>query len=331
MTLRTRAFAAAPLLLLLMAACSPASVAPSAGPETSSSASSSPLGSASAEPTPFATTAGDAQAQVLQLGRRIGPFDIVEAFGSLWVTAHHTNQVIRIDPTSLEVVARIATGPGPGWFAVTDDAIWVTNKNGSGMSRIDPETNELVTSVGSGSPCGAPMVAAGSVWYLGCDTQLLVRIDPVANKVIAQINSLPYSEPFHAGDQLISATVDGLARLDPATNTFAAMGGCCGLPFGYDGTTVWLNGDNELTRVDPTSGDVVATVHLGSGATSITFADGSAWITFMSRHQVIQVDLATSDQTGEIDLGLAPITVYAAFEALWVTDYDAGNLWKVTP
>jgi streptogramin lyase len=331
MTRRSRLVAAAPLLILL-AACAPASVAPSTGPETSASASSSPTESnASAEPTPFATTAGEAQALVLSLGRRTGPFDIEEAFGSLWVTGHHTNEVLRIDPATLQVVAHIESGAGPGWFAVTDDAIWVTNKNGAGMSRIDPETNEMVTSVGAGSPCGAPTFAAGSLWYLGCDTQLLVRIDPVANSVVAQIPSLPYSEPFNAGNQLISATVDGLARLDPATNTFSAMDGCCGLPFGYDGTTVWLSSTNDLTRVDPTSGQVVATLHLGSGATSVTFADGSAWVTFMSRHRVIQVDLATNEQIGELDIGLAPITVYAAFDALWVTDYDAGNLWKVTP
>ena len=37
-------------------------------------------------------------------------------------------------------VARIRSGPGPGWFAVTDDAIWVTNQNAVGLSRIDPET-----------------------------------------------------------------------------------------------------------------------------------------------------------------------------------------------
>ena len=330
MTRRSRLVAAAPLLLL-MAACSPSSVAPSSSETAASAAASAVESAASAEPTPIATTAGDAQALVLQLGRRIGPFDIREAFGSLWVTAHHSDEVIRIDPVSLEVLARIASGPGPGWFAVSGDAVWVTNKNGAGMSRIDPDTNEMTTSVGSGSPCGAPTVAARSIWYLGCDTQLLVRIDPATNKVVAQIPSLPYSEPFAAGDQLISATVDGLARLDPATNTFSAMGGCCGLPFGYDGSTVWLNGTNDLTRVDPTSGEVVATIHLGSGATSVTFADGSAWITFMSRHRVIQVDLATNEQIGELDIGLAPITVYAAFDALWVTDYDAGNLWKVTP
>ena len=228
-------------------------------------------------------------------------------------------------------MARIQSGAGPGWFAVTDDAIWVTNKNGPGMSRIDPEKNEYVTSVGGGSPCGAPTAAAGSVWYLGCDTQLIVRIDPTTNKVVAQIPASAYSEPFKAGDQLISATIDGLARLDPATNSFAAMGGCCGLPFGYDGTTAWLNGVNDLTRVDPTSGQVVATLHSGAGATSVTFVDGSAWVTFMSRHRVIQFDLATNEQIGEIDIGLAPITVYAAFDAIWVTDYDAGNLWRLTP
>jgi streptogramin lyase len=326
----SNAFAVA-LLLASLTACAASSASPSTGAATSASAANSPIGSAATpEPTPRATTAGDAQALVINLGRRTGPFDIREAFGSLWVTGHHTDDVIRVDPTTLKIVARIKSGPGPGWFAVTDDAMWVSNKNGAGMSRIDPATNEYVTSVGSGSPCGAPTAAAGSIWYQGCDTQLIVRIDPATNKVVAQIPASAYSEPLKAGDQLISATVDGLARLDPATNTFAVMDGCCGLPFGYDGTTVWLNGTNDLTRVDPASGAVVASLHLGSGATSITFVAGDAWVTYMSRHKLIEVDLATNAAIRTIDIGLSPITVFSAFDALWVTDYDAGNLWKLT-
>ena len=327
----SRVFAAAPMLVLLAACSAPSSVAPSDVPRASASAVSSPAGSVAAEATPFATTAGDAQALVLNLGRRTGPFDIVEAFGSLWVTGHHTDEVFRIDPVSLEIVARIRSGPGPGWFAVTDDAIWVTNKNGAGMSRIDPETNELATSLGTGSPCGAPATGAGSVWFLGCDTQVIERIDPATNKVVASIQASGYSEPLRVGDQLFSSTADALARLDPSTNSFTMVGGCCGLPFGYDGTTIWLNGQNDLTRVDPSSGQVVATLHLGSGATSIAFVAGHAWVTYMSRHKLVEIDLASNEQIGTIDIGLSPIAVYSAFDALWVTDYDAGNLWKVTP
>jgi DNA-binding beta-propeller fold protein YncE len=322
---------AAPLIMLLTA-CTPSSVAPSGSPQTSASAKSSPVASAaSQEPTPLATTIGDAQALVISLGRRSGPFDIKQGFGSLWVTGHHTDEVIRIDPATLKIVARIKSGPGPGWLAITEDAVWVTNKNGSGVSRIDPSTNALVTSVGSGSPCGPDAAAFGSVWFLGCDTQVIQRVDPATNKVGDSFPATGYSEPLLAGDELAVANADGLARLDPTTGTITAIGGCCGLPFGYDGTTVWLNGTNDLTRVDPASGKVVAAIHLGSGATSITFVGDDAWVTFMSRHELIEIDLTTNKAIRTIDIGLSPITVYSAFDALWVTDYDAGNLWELTP
>ena len=320
------------LLVALQAACTASSVTPSGSPGASSTATGSPSGSqATPEPTPYATSAGDMAAMVIDLGRRTGPFDIREAFGSLWVTGHHTNEVIRIDPVSLKIVARITSGPGPGWFAVTDDAIWVTNKNGSGISRIDPQTNELVTSVGTGSPCGPPAVAAGSVWIVGCDTQVIERIDPATNTVVDSIPAAGYSEPILAGDQLFATNADALARLDPTTMGFVVVGGCCGLPFGYDGSTIWLNGLNELTRVDPVSGEVAATLHNGSGATSIAFLAGHAWVTYMSRHQLAEIDLATNQVIGTTDVGISPITVFFAFGALWVTDYDAGNLWKLTP
>ncbi len=268
---------------------------------------------------------------VIDLGRRTGPIDIVGAFGSLWVAAHHSDEVLRIDPVSLRITARIKAGSGPGWFAVTDDALWITNKNGAGVSRIDPQTNELVASVGIGSPCGPPAAGLGSVWILGCDTQVIERIDPATNTVVDSISAVGYSEPLLADKQLFASNADALARIDPTTGSFVVVGGCCGLPFGYDGTTIWLNGLNDLTRVDPVTGDVMATLHTGSGATSITFVAGHAWVTNMSRHQLVEIDLATTQVIGTIDIGLSPIAVYSAFDALWVTDYDAGNLWKLTP
>ena len=191
--------------------------------------------------------------------------------------------------------------------------------------------NAMVTSVGTGSPCGADAAAFGSVWFLGCDTQVIQRVDPATNKVGDSFSATDYSEPLLAGNELVVANPDGLARLDPTTGTITPVGGCCGLPFGYAGTTVWLNGTNDLTRVDPVSGDVVASLHLGSGATSITFVAGDAWVTYMSRHKLIEIDLATNATIRTIDIGLSPITVFSAFDALWVTDYDAGNLWKLTP
>lgn len=112
---------------------------------------------------------------------------VVAAFGSIWATGGSAG-VIRVDPVSHKVLARIATS-GAGWTAASTDAVWVTSP--TGLTRIDPKTNSVVTTVPlAGAPyLGDPDVVNGRVWVPQIRKNSIAIVDPSSNEVTQTIKA----------------------------------------------------------------------------------------------------------------------------------------------
>lgn len=132
-----------------------------------------------------------------------------------------------------------------------------------------------------------------------------------------------------AGGNLISVGPAGLARLDPVTEGFTEIGGCCGDLIGSDGQAVWLENDNVVTRVDPSDGVVVATFPFASVG-GIAFGGGRAWLTVFIVG-VVEIDLATNEVVRTIPVLPAPSVPLESEGVLWVTDVDNSYLWRIEP
>lgn len=276
--------------------------------------------------------AGDLQALIIDLGAGSAPMDAAYAFGSIWVANHHSDDVVRLDPSTGEQVARIDIGKhsGPGWFAVTDDAVWVTRQNSQGMARIDPVTNRVVAEqIGDLAPCDAPASAMGAVWYDACDDGLMVRIDP-SSDAVTTIAADGISSPLAIGDVLYASGADGMVRLDPASETWASVGGCCGFVVGYSDGEVWLASDDALRRVELASGKVVGTVDLGS-VTSVAVVDGIAWGAVYGQAHLKEIDLATNEVADRGPLHAYLLKILPVDNALWITDFGSSLVWRITP
>lgn len=318
------------LLLLLAAACcvacSPsASSSPSVPIETSSEVPNTP------QPTPVATTAGDHPALIADLGIDAAPIDVVVAFGSVWVANHHSDDVVRIDPATGLEQARIAftDGTGPAWLAVADDGVWVTRQNHEGAARIDPETNELdPNQAGSLPPCGPPAIALEAVWYFACDTGQMVRID-LATGDASQIDAEDLSNPIAVDEALYAVGPEGVVRLADDGETWTLVGGCCGIPFGYAGGTIWLIDQDQVVRVDPTTGQAVTIPLAATG----TMGAGSEVAWFTPREGVSgplqQVRIADNAILEPLQTSQSPTVVRVDGTTLWVTDFSASDLWRV--
>lgn len=107
---------------------------------------------------------------------------VVGAFGSVWATG--ADGVVRVDPATNDVVARIAL-PLAGWTAAGEGAVWVTTP--SGLSRIDPGTNTVSATVAIPGNLGDPAVVAGKVWVPRVRAGRIAIVDPVANAVAGTI------------------------------------------------------------------------------------------------------------------------------------------------
>lgn len=268
----------------------------------------------------------------LELGADAAPIALIDAFGSIWVADIHANDVRRFDASTMRELARIPVA-GPAWFAVADEALWVTDQTGAGLTRIDPVANRIAAHVGDVAPCGAPVVAFDSIWQAACDADVVLRIDPSRDVVVDTIPARGHDFLVAAGGRLISIGPQGLANLDPATRTYAAIPGLAGVNVAdfltSDGTTIWAKGSSGIDRIDPATGRIVASIP-DPAAQAISFAGDHGWLT-VTGEGVREIDLATNEVRRTIPVSPAPLFPLEAAGALWVTDFESSALWRIEP
>jgi class 3 adenylate cyclase/streptogramin lyase/predicted Ser/Thr protein kinase len=83
----------------------------------------------------------------LPIGR--DPADVAVGHGSVWVADRARNTVLRVDPRTLRILARVSVGRGPAVIAVGPGVVWTANAEDRTLSRINPARNEVM---------GAPLV-----------------------------------------------------------------------------------------------------------------------------------------------------------------------------
>ena len=135
------------------------------------------------------------------------PTDVIVGEGSIWAPAHigraqehepidAAGQVLRINPVTNEIIARVDVGPRPYYLAVGFGAVWTGNATGGSVSRIDAATNEATTIWIAEDGAFDIEVIGDSVWVnVGpqwdrtCDpmTSFFVRIDPLTNSLRERI------------------------------------------------------------------------------------------------------------------------------------------------
>jgi YVTN family beta-propeller protein len=253
------------------------------------------------------------------------PVDIAVGAGAVWVlVSGHTDaglrggsaRVARIDPRLNNVLEEIPLGIGPRGFgstaslAAAGEAVWVANPEPNlPVSRIDAATNEKTAtfSVGgtsrgfnSGTAGGVPggsgiAVGEGAVW-VGTDLGV-IRISTSSNSASEKIPlgvAVPTALAVGEGSVWVAAGpgfrccppkavgTGTLTRIDPTTNTVDATIDVGGEPIGVavgEGS-IWIAdaGTRSILRVDPEKTRVVARIRVGARPRGIAFGDGFVWV-----------------------------------------------------
>jgi outer membrane protein assembly factor BamB len=153
----------------------------------------------------------------------------VNGFGSVWVSESQNGQVLRVDPRTRRVLARIDVG-AEATLAVGQGSVWAASRQsgtfGRPLLRIDPRTNRIVARIPRRSPSGAPFpgggfvtVAGGRVWVLSGTGALIV--DPATNRVVREIQfggSFQVVDALQRGGDLwIVRANDSITRFDART------------------------------------------------------------------------------------------------------------------
>lgn len=223
-----------------------------------------------------------------------GPLWVGQGFGSLWAGNRHKGSAIhRLDAHTLQETARISLGADEhaSFVFVAEDSVWafVWKRNEPYLYRSDPEKNQLVAKIPVADLkfIGGITVGAGSLWAIRVDGMLL-RLD------LRSMKSTP-----------------GL-RIAPINHS----GFFSGIAFGEG--ALWITEGLEkatLTKVDPNTNQVVATIPVGRLAQSPVVGGGFVWVaadgTNSSTRYVWKIDPRTNQVVGRIFHSQGPSGLFA--------------------
>jgi branched-chain amino acid transport system substrate-binding protein len=217
------------------------------------------------------------------------------------------NSVALLDPANDRVVRRISAGDHPTSIAVGEDALWVLNGDDQTISRID-ESSGAVKTFGIGGTPNELAAGAGAVWVaVGGETEL-VRLDPV------------------------TGIVDDRIPLSRASSTQTGGGvTSAGTAIAVSDRAVWaVNNDGAVSRIDPETNRVVATIPTG-GANTVAVDGRTVWVV-NDDSTISPIDEATNSVGRRIAVPSNSLTAAAVGAgSLWLTDPIDGMVWRVEP
>ena len=292
---------------------------------------------------------------------KYAPGSLTVASGSVWVVAHRSNTVFRIDPSNNAVAASIpfdqVEGIGPA--SADPHGVWVLATDQQ-AHRIDPATNTVVQSVSVPDhdlDHDLAMVDTPSGLWLGVSapSPAVVQVDPASGKIMRTVATGPsdHALAIAAGSLWVLSLADGNGRVDGSSTRFqridpvtgaviaeiALPGVPAGLAGGDDGVYVAMH-DYSVARIDPATNCVVAVAFLGHTADAqaapfsdpITISDqaGTLYLGF-DRGAVAVTDAHTLAVRNALRVDTQDYQgdVVAAFGSLWLAGFSTDTLYRL--
>ncbi len=198
------------------------------------------------------------------------PAQILSAYGSVWIADSVAGDVVRVDPETRRVLARIPVGTGVDLvMEPVEGELWVRSDDATELERIDPATDRIVGRVPLRTPAGEPFGARsvlsspGGVWAI--DLEGALQLDPRTGRGLRVVGARTAETDvrgFALGEDVLwSLRTDGrIQRYDAGTGEqlgdFASgLEGADGI-FGY-GPDVMAGIGNTFARLDGSTGRVL--------------------------------------------------------------------------
>lgn len=248
-------------------------------------------------------------------------------------------EVLRLDPSSLEVQARAHID---GWIvdlAATSDAIWVCDRRNGVVLRLDPTSLATTGTVKLGGHPDRLLVASGALWVTDRSEGKIHTVDlsslkPVGKPIrdlenpftMLQVADLIWVVDSHTRKVV---SVDPLKRA-PVGKPIAIAEWAGAMAYGDNSIWVFTGSDlAAVQRLDPVDRVVTATIPLGSDAVArgtdetqnMVFAGGAIWVGSYNDGRLVKVDPSTNRPGSESVGAVLGVTDMAASErGVWVAD-----------
>lgn len=167
--------------------------------------------------------------------------------GSVWALDEMRGVLLRIDPRTNGVAARIDVAVGARSAAFGFDSVWVLSPRANSVLRVDPRLNRVVATIPAGPAPGSLAAGEQAVWALNHGDGTVTRVDPMLNAPTATIE--------------VTAPGSG--------SSIDAGGG-----------RVWVRGtDPLLSVIDPRLNRVTARYGPADQGGAVRVAGGAVWVT----------------------------------------------------
>ena len=264
-------------------------------------------------------------------------------FGSLWVSVPKLNQIVRINPASNKVAARIQSGDEPCYgIGVGATRLWTLNCKSQTLTRIDPWKGKVDLTVPVNvAPDGEGSIAvtSNSVWFVGNEdghSSTLVQMD-TRGKVKSRIKVGADSAVVTAAFGSIWVTSSGEAkiyRVNPVSRKVIATIGVAATPrftaAGEGSLWVLSQSDGSVARIDPVRNKVVATIQAqvpGAGG-DIACGGGLVWVAAAGT-PLTRIDPKRNRVIDQYGNYKGADAIRFGFGSAWVSDHAKGDLWRI--
>jgi DNA-binding SARP family transcriptional activator/streptogramin lyase len=132
--------------------------------------------------------------------RGFGLYGITRDAGSIWVASVEANEVIRVNPGTGAVEARIHV-PKPWWLAKGDGGLWVSSDS-DGVLRIDPALNSIAAIAPVPEPVDEVVVGGGFAWATNMKQGTVSKVDSTGHIVATYRTGRGAHEPSFSADKL---------------------------------------------------------------------------------------------------------------------------------
>jgi branched-chain amino acid transport system substrate-binding protein len=209
-------------------------------------------------------------------------------------------------------------GTSPTNVIVGEDAVWVLNADDQTVSRVDPDTRRITKTFSTGQTPTDIAAGEGAVW--------------VGNAAVERGQTLGYTASISKIDPQ-SAVVTRTIRLSEPTSQLPPNDVLPGVSqFALGAGSLWaINPDFTVARIDPTSGDVAATVPVRAGA-AIAAEKDDIWVVGDDFRSVMRINPQTNKPGQRVEVGasfLADIAVGSG--SVWASAPDDGVVWRIEP
>jgi len=255
------------------------------------------------------------------------------------------NSVAAIDANG-RVIADVPLGAQPLALAAGRSGVWIGTADGT-AERIDPASRRVTRTIGLGLAPTDLALGKAIVWVASQGYLHRVLRVTLSDGEVRSI-SLPVSMPpvGRAGHVVASGglalVADGdhslfrvgtfdARRLADVANGFGIPGGDVAVGAG----SVWVSDPHgsAVSRVDPRTGRVIASISLGSateGHTApIAFGEGSVWVALGAERMLFQIDPRSNAVVRTFPVGPAPSDTAVGGGSVWVADGAGGPLTRV--